>query len=66
MNPSVLAPAILVTFALAAVGMVNTEAGTFRCSGSVVHLDRHGFPSSGEPGSTMKPCDPIVQVGETI
>jgi hypothetical protein len=66
MNHFVLAPILFVLIAVAAVGLVNTEAGTFRCSGSIVSLDRHGVPSSGEPGGQMKPCVPIVEVGETI
>ncbi len=69
MNPIAIAAALLVTFVLteaSAAGLVNTEAGTFRCSGSVVSLDRHGVPSSGEPGGQMRPCVPIVEIGETI
>jgi len=45
---------------------VNTEAGTFRCHGSVVRLDSQGIPSSGDPGGAMKRCDQVVEVKETI
>jgi hypothetical protein len=69
MNQINLAILFLVTLALGeaqAKGLVNTEAGTFQCRGSVVHLDSQGVPSSGDPGGEMKPCDPIVAVRETI
>jgi hypothetical protein len=49
-----------------AKGLVNTEAGTFQCRGSVVRLDSQGIPFSGDPGGEMKPCHPIVAVGETV
>jgi hypothetical protein len=69
MNQINLAILFLVTLALSeaqAKGLVNTEAGTFQCRGSVVHLDEQGIPSSGDPGGEMKPCHPIVAVGETV
>lgn len=46
--------------------LVNTEAGTFRCSGSLVRLDPKGFPISGEPGGEMKPCQMVVEVKDTV
>jgi hypothetical protein len=49
-----------------AAGLVNTEAGTFRCRGTVVRLDAKGIPSSGEPGGQLRPCSQIVQIRETI
>jgi hypothetical protein len=49
-----------------ATGLVNTEAGTFRCSGTVVRLDSQGVPFTGEPGGKMKPCDQVVELRETI
>ncbi len=60
---------LLLTLAIVRVDaapLVNTEAGTFRCHGSIVRLDRHGVPSSGEPGGAIKPCDPIVPIEDTI
>ena len=69
MNQIILATLILVTLALGEVeakGLVNTEAGTFRCRGSIVRLDHQGIPSSGDLGGEMKPCDPIVEVKDTV
>jgi hypothetical protein len=69
MNQIIIAILFLVTLALGvadAKSLVNTEAGTFRCGGSIVRLDLQGVPSSGDPGGEMKPCDPIVEVRETI
>ncbi len=69
MNQIVFAALFLVTLALGeakATGLVNTEAGTFRCPGSIVRLDHHGIPLSGEPGGELKPCMQIVEVKETI
>jgi hypothetical protein len=59
----------LATLALGEVeakGLVHTEAGTFRCRGTIVRLDDQGIPSSGELGGEMKPCDPMVEVKDTI
>jgi hypothetical protein len=69
MNIIIVATLFLVTLALGAAeakSLVNTEAGTFRCGGSIVRLDLQGIPSSGDPGGEMKPCDPIVEVKDTI
>jgi hypothetical protein len=69
MNPILLALAFLPTLALGtaeATGLVNTEAGTFRCRGNIVRLDRQGVPFSGDPGGQMKRCDLIVEVKDTI
>ena len=59
-------PTILCLLTFAFSGLINTEAGTFRCYGGIVQLDRHGIPSSEEPGGKRKPCDPIVPVEDTI
>ena len=64
-----LATLFLVTLLLVeaqAIGLVNTEAGTFRCRGSVVRLDPKGIPFSGEPGGELKPCSQVVEIKETI
>jgi len=70
MNQLVLATLVFATLALGEVetnGLVNTEAGTFRCHGSIVRLDHQGIPSSGDLSSSeMKPCDPVVEVRDTI
>jgi hypothetical protein len=69
MNQIILATLLCVTITLAEAKpppLVNTEAGTFRCLGSVVRLAPGGFPVSGEPGGDMKPCNPIVEVKDTI
>jgi hypothetical protein len=69
MNHIILAAFFLITPALSeakATGLVNTEAGTFRCRGSIVRLDRQGIPFSGDPGGEMKRCDLIVEVRDTI
>ena len=71
MNRIILTTSLLVAFVLAvgeaeATGLVNTEAGTFRCHGSIVRLDPQGVPSSGEPGGTMKRCDQVVEVKDTV
>jgi hypothetical protein len=68
-NKIILAALFLTTLALAnaeATGLVNTEAGTFRCQGSIVRLDSRGIPSSGEPGGKMMPCAQIVEARDTI
>jgi len=69
MNHIILATLVLATLALCEVetkDLVNTEAGTFRCRGSIVRLDHRGIPSSGDLGGEMKPCDPIVEVRDTV
>jgi hypothetical protein len=69
MNHITFAFLFLVTLAVGqaeAKALVNTEAGTFRCGGSIVRLDLQGIPSSADPGGEMKPCDPIVEVKDTI
>lgn len=69
MNQILLAAPFLVTLALVqagATGLVNTEAGTFRCGGSIVRVDRHGVPSSADPGREMKPCEPVAELKDTI
>jgi hypothetical protein len=68
-NRIILAAFFLTTLALAkaeATGLVNTEAGTFSCQGTIVRLDSKGVPSSGEPGGKMKPCHQLVEVKDTI
>jgi len=68
-NQIILAAMCFIALALGeagATGLVNTEAGTFRCNGSVVRLDPHGVPSSGEPGGKMRPCDQVVELRDTI
>jgi hypothetical protein len=69
MTQIILGAILLVRLALGeagAVGLVNTEAGTFRCSGSVVRLDSYGVPFSGEPGGKMKRCDLVVELKDAI
>lgn len=69
MNQIILAALFSVTLALGeagATGLVNTEAGTFRCQGSIVRLNQHGIPISGEPGGEFKPCNPIIDIKESI
>jgi hypothetical protein len=69
MNQIILAVLVFITLSVteaAAKGLVNTEAGTFRCFGSIVRLDRHGIPLSGEPGGEMRPCNLIVEIKESI
>jgi hypothetical protein len=70
-NRIILTTSLLVALVLTlgeaeATGLVNTEAGTFRCHGSIVRLDPQGVPSSGEPGGRMKRCDLVVEVRDTI
>ncbi|PPQ31139.1 hypothetical protein [Rhodopila globiformis] len=69
MDRIILAALFLTPFALAraeATGLVNTEAGTFRCQGSIVRLDAKGVPSSGEPGGKLRPCPQLVEVKDTV
>ena len=69
MKRIILATLFFVTLALGAAnatGLVNTEAGTYRCSGSIVRLDRNGVPFSGEPGGELKRCNLVVELKDSI
>lgn len=46
--------------------VVQTAAGSFRCDGAIVHLDKHDVPSSGDQPDKMIPCTEIVEVRDTI
>jgi hypothetical protein len=46
--------------------IVNTEAGSFRCSSSVTRIDSHGVPFSSQPGGGWKQCALIPELKDTI